>query len=153
MLDPVTNPVPVTVRVNADPPAIAVLGDIPLVVGAALPLILNVRVPVVPPPGDGLDTATVAEPILATSLEESAMVNCAALTNVVVRAALFHNACDVETKPLPFTVNVSPEPPAITELGESDVICGTEFPVTVKVCPLDVPPPGVGVWTVTVCAP
>ena len=53
---------------------------------------------------------------------------------------------------LPFTVKVNPVPPAVAEPGLRLVIVGTGL-LIVKVCGLDVPPPGTGLSTVTDCAP
>src|SRR2546426_9431293 len=50
--------VPLTVRVKAAPPAIVLLGEIELSVGAGLLLLEKVCAPEAPPPGVGLTTAT-----------------------------------------------------------------------------------------------
>jgi hypothetical protein len=57
--DPLRKPVPVTYRVNAAPPAVALEGDRLLIVGTGLDaLMVNVDPAVVPPPGAGLNTVT-----------------------------------------------------------------------------------------------
>ena len=46
------------------------------------------------------------------------------MTNVVESEAPFHRTTALEPNPLPFTVNVKLEAPAVIELGLSDVIFG-----------------------------
>ncbi len=72
----------------------------------------------VPPPGAGLTTDTEALPTLAISLAAIAAVTCVALTKVVVRSEPFQRTTELETKLVPFTVNVNPEPPAVALVGE-----------------------------------
>ncbi len=57
---PATNPVPVRVNVKAAPPAVAEVGASEVRVGAEAALIVNDRLPDVPPPGAGFVTVTVA---------------------------------------------------------------------------------------------
>jgi len=149
--DDETNPVPFTVRVNAVPPAVALVGMIEVAVGAGL-LIVNVWPPEVPPPGAGFVTVTFAVPAVAISAAEIAAVNCAALTNVVVFDAPLNFTTDVDTKPEPFTVRVKPAPPAVALVGEIDVSTGTGLLIA-KACAFDVPPPGAGFVTVTFTDP
>lgn len=59
--------VPFTVSVNAVPPAVALVGDVDVIVGTGL-LIGNVSAPEVPPPGAGLVTVMLAVPELAISV-------------------------------------------------------------------------------------
>jgi hypothetical protein len=75
---------------------------------------------------------------------------------VVVRLVLFHLTTEEEMKLLPVTVSVKADPPLAAEEGFNVVATGTgllaaEF--IVKVSPDDVPPPGVGLKTVTVAVP
>jgi len=56
------------------------------------------------------------------------------------------------TKLLPFTVNVNAAPPAVALEGANEVILGTGL-FTAKVSAPDVPPPGVGLETVTLAVP
>ena len=59
----------VAVRVKAAPPAVALVGEIELSVGAGLVAVMvNVFALEVPPPGVGLNTVTEAVPVAATSL-------------------------------------------------------------------------------------
>jgi len=62
---------------------------------------------------------------------------------------------ELETKFVPFTVNVNAIEPAATLVGEIEVIVGTGFvaAVMVNVTEFDVPPPGVGFVTVTAGVP
>ena len=73
----------------------------------------------------------------------------------MVLSAPFHRTLDPETKLEPVTVRVKAGPPAVPELGEVEVRVGTGLltAVMVKVCAPDVPPPGVGLKTVTVAVP
>jgi len=57
-----------------------------------------------------------------------------------------------ETKFDPFTVNVNAPEPTNTLVGESVVMVGTGL-FTVKLTEFDVPPPGVGLTTVTGSTP
>jgi hypothetical protein len=68
-----------TVSVNVVPPAVVFGGDSELMDGTGL-LIGNVQVPEVPPPGLGLNTVILAEPVLLTSLAGTEAVICVALT-------------------------------------------------------------------------
>ena len=56
------------------------------------------------------------------------------------------------TKSLPLTVNVKLGPPAVVLEGLRLVITGTGL-LIVKVSVLEVPPPGVGLYTVTDAVP
>src|SRR5258708_38605741 len=57
-------------------------------------------------------------------------------------------------KLLPLAVNVKAAPPAVPPAGDSDVIVGTGLTLLiVKVAPLEVPPPGAGLTTVTLAVP
>jgi hypothetical protein len=123
---PVTKPVPVRVNVNAAPPAVAEAGAIEVSVGPETALIVNDRLPDVPPPGAGFVTVTVAEPAVTISAAVIAAVNCVALTNVVVLAAPLNFTTDVDTNPVPLTltVRVKAAPPAVALVGESEVSVG-----------------------------
>jgi hypothetical protein len=82
-------------------------------------------------------------------------VNCVAETNVVVRSPPFHRTTEFVTKLVPFTVNINATPPAVAELGTSPLVVGTGLllALIVNVCALEVPPPGVGLNTVTDAVP
>jgi len=146
-VEAVTNPEPFTVSVNAPEPASVLDGDSELIVGGGL-LMVNAAALVDPPPGVGLNTVTFTVPPVAMSLAKIAAVNCVALTKVVVRPAPFQRTTEVETKVVPFTVNVKAAPPAVVLVGEMLVSVGKGL-LMVKVCGLEVPPPGVGLNMVT----
>ena len=78
-----------------------------------------------PPPGDGVETVTLAVPAVAMSAAEIDARSCVALKNVVGRSAPFHRTIDDGTKLLPLTVRLNAAVPAVTEAGESDVATGT----------------------------
>ena len=84
----------------------------------------NVELPDVPPPGAGLVTVTGKLPTAAMSAGVTAAVSCVALTNVVALAAPLKFTTELETKPVPFTVNVKAAPPTVALVGESVVITG-----------------------------
>ena len=67
-------------------------------------------------------------------------------------AVPFQFTAEVLTKFVPFTVSVNDGPPAVAVLGERLVRCGKGL-LIVKVNPFEVPPPGVGLNTVTVAVP
>ena len=114
---PVTKPLPVIVSMNAAPPTVVLAGAIEVSVRAD-PLIVNDRVPDVPPPGAGFVTVTLAVPAVAISAAVIAAVSWVALTNVVVLAAPLNFTTDVDTNPVPFTVRVKAAPPAFALVGE-----------------------------------
>lgn len=78
-------------------------------------------------------------------------VSWVALTNVVARALPFHCTIELPTKLLPFTVSVNAPEPALTEVGDNEVIAGTGLfvAVTLKFIEFDAPPPGLGLLTKT----
>lgn len=106
----------------------------------------------VPPPGVGLVTVTVEVPAVARSVVVTVMSSVVEFTNAVVRALPFQFAVAPETKFSPVTVTVVVASPMNASFGESDVTVGTRLRTT-KLCPLDVPPPGVGLNTVIVEVP
>ena len=144
-------------RVKAEPPAVAELGEMAVRVGTGLfaAVMLKDFAPEVPPPGVGLNTVTDAVPTVAISDAGIAAVSWVEETKVVVRSRLFHRTFEVETKPVPVTVRVKAGPPAVAELGERVVMAGTGLfaKVMVNVFAAEVPPPGVGLKTVTEAVP
>jgi hypothetical protein len=143
--------VPFTVRVNATPPRVALAGEMLVVVG---PLLFTVRVWAldVPPPGAGFVTVMLNVPPVVRSLAGIAAVNCVALPKVVARAEPLKFTTDVETKLVPFTVIVNAVSPTFLLAGAMLVVVGSKL-FTVKVCPLEVPPPGVRLVTVILNVP
>src|ERR1043166_9075869 len=153
--DPFTKPLPLTDRVKAEVPAVALDGDRLLMVGTGLgALTVNVDPAEVPPPGAGLNTVTWAVPALAISVVEIAADTFVALTKVVVRAAPFQFTTDPFTKPLPLTDRVKAAVPAVALDGDRLLMAGTGLgALTVNVDPAEVPPPGAGLNTVTCAVP
>ena len=121
-LAPFTKPAPLTVRVNAAEPAIAVAGDNEVTVGTVLLIVNDTAFDV--PPGAGFVTVTVAVPAVAISAAVIAAVSWVAFTNVVVLAAPLNFTTDADTNPVPFTVNVNAAPPAVALVGEIEVSVG-----------------------------
>ena len=78
-VEPFTKFVPVTVSVKAAPPAVALVGERAVMVGAGL-LMVNATLPEVPPPGAGVVTDTLAVPAEAMSAALIAAVKDVALT-------------------------------------------------------------------------
>jgi hypothetical protein len=94
-----------------------------------------------------LDTEIAAVPWNAVSVAETMAVSCVGLTNVVGRGDPFQFTASPSTKSVPFTVNVKPVAPQYgVEDGTSPETVGA---TTENVIPLEVPPPGGGVNTVT----
>src|SRR3989454_1016756 len=150
-VDPFTNPVPLTVSVKAAPPTVALVGVSPVIVGMGL-LTGNVCAAEVPPPGVGVNTVTCGVPAVAMSAAGIAAVSWVALMKVVVRAAPFHCTALPFTNPVPFTVSVKPAPPKGVLAGDSEEIVGAALLIE-SVRAAEVPPPGVGVMTVTEAVP
>lgn len=117
-------PVPFNVKVKPAPPAITGDGSMLVKVGSGL-LMVKLRALVVPPPGAGLLTVTLAVPAAKTSAAVIAAVNCVALTNVVVRAPPFHCTIEVLLKFAPLTVSGNAALPAIAAVGLRLVKVGT----------------------------
>ena len=148
--------VPVTVRVNPEPPAVAELGLKLLSVGTGLGAIMvKLSTPEVPPPGVGLKAVTLAVPAVAMSAARIAAVSWVDEPYVVVRSEPFHLTTEPETKLVPFTVRVKALPPAVAEEGLMLVVVGTGLfgTLIVKVWALEAPPPGAGLKTVTLTEP
>ena len=153
--EPFMKPVPLTARLNAVPPAVALAGSRLVMVGAGLgALIVNVAAGEVPPPGAGLNTVTWAVPELAMSVAVIAEVNCVVLTYIVVRAAPFQFTTELLMKPEPLTVRLKAVPPAVALLGERLVIVGAGLgALIVNAAAAEAPPPGAGLKTVTWAVP
>jgi len=119
---------PLTVRVNAGPPAVALLGESAEIVGIGLALlIVNTALPEVPPPGVGFLTVIEADPEEATSEAGTRADNWVALTYVVVSELLFQRTVEVAMKPPPLTVRVNDAAPAVALAGVIDEIEGAGF--------------------------
>src|SRR5689334_12756720 len=116
---------------------------------------VKLALPEVPPPGVGLNTVTWAVPADLTSAPLTDAVICVPLTYVVVRFVPFQFTMEPATNPLPFTVRVKAPLPAAAEDGDNNVIEGVGLgaAVMVKLALPEVPPPGVGLNTVTWAVP
>jgi hypothetical protein len=108
----------------------------------------------VPPPGLGLKTVTLADPPAATSLPEMDARNRFPFSKVVGRSAPFQRTTELEIKPDPATDRVNPALPATAEDGSINPMDGTGFgAVIVNDTEFEVPPPGLGLTTVTLADP
>ena len=105
-----------------------------------------------PPPGPGLLTVMLAVPARPISLAEIEAVSVVAPPNVVGRSDPFHRTVEPETKLDPETVRVKAGPPALAEVGLIPEIDGTGFRMA-KDRELELPPPGLGLLTVTEAVP
>jgi hypothetical protein len=143
--------VPVTVTAKPGSPANAEFGFRDATVGTGL-LTVKVNVPDAPPPGAGLETETIFVPPVAMSAAVIAACKLVLETNVVVRAPAFHSTVEEGTKFVPVTVSVNAAPPSRAEFGFMDAIVGVGL-LIVNARPLDVPPPGAGLKTVTIAVP
>jgi hypothetical protein len=150
-VEPATKFVPVSVSVNVEPPAVADAGEMEVSVGDGL-LIVKTRSREVPPPGVGFATDTALIPPRATSDAGTLAVSEVSLTNVVVSGVPSHLTVDAPTNPVPVRVSVNVEAPAVTKVGEMEVSVGAGL-LMLKVCAEEVPPPGVGLKTVTEAVP
>jgi hypothetical protein len=110
---------PFTVNVNDALPAVALVGLIEVIEGPGLTVKL-VELEASPPEV----TVTGIVPAVAIKLDGTAAVNCVLLTNVVARADPFHCTTAPDENPLPFTVSVSPGPPAVALFGEIELTAG-----------------------------
>ncbi len=150
--DPLTKLLPLIVRTKSVPPAAVEAGLRLFKFGRGL-LIVSVDASEVPPPGADVNTVTFAVPAAAMSEAGIAAVNRDGETYVVVRLAPFHCTIESAMKPLPFTVSVKAEPPAVRDKGLKFEIVGAGGSVIVKLWAFEVPPPGAGLNTVTLAVP
>jgi len=93
--------------------------------------IVNVTAPDVAP--HGLTTVIEAVPAVAIREAGTVAVSWVGETNVVASAVPFHFTVEVETKFVPFTVNVNCAPPAEAQVGLSELIVGTALIVITSV--------------------
>ena len=121
-MEPAVNPEPLTVNVKAAPPACAVAGLIPEMVGRLVPaVIVKAAVFDVAPLAI---TAIVADPALEIRLAPTEAVSWLALTNDVGSAAPFHTTVAPPVKPEPLTVSVNPALPDCADAGLTLVMVG-----------------------------
>ena len=152
--EPAIKLLPLAVNVNVAEPAVIEDGEMVVKtgVGLATGLMVKVNAADVPPPGVGLNIVTLAVPAVSISDAGTLAVSCVLLINVVTRERVFHLITDPAMKLLPLAVNVNVAAPAVTEVGAMEVNNGEGFEI-VKVDADDVPPPGVGLNTVTLAVP
>jgi len=84
-------------------------------------------------PPHGVTTVIEAVPAVAMKAAGTVAVSCVAETNVVVSAVPFHLTVEPDTKLVPFTVNVNCAPPAVAQVGLSELIVGTALIVITRV--------------------
>jgi hypothetical protein len=89
---------------------------------------------VTPPHGFGVTTVTGAVPAVAIKEAGTVAVSCVAETNVVASGLPFQFTVEVETKFVPFTVNVNCGPPAVAQVGLSALMVGLALIVITSVC-------------------
>jgi xanthosine utilization system XapX-like protein len=119
------NPLPFTIRVNAGPPAVALVGLIELIIGGGL--IVNVTEFEVAPP-ELIVTGTM--PGVTSRLAGTAAVTWVVLPGdtVVVKAVPLKLTDESEPNPAPFTVKVNPGAPAVANIGLMLVMLGAIVP-------------------------
>ena len=81
----------------------------------------------------GLTTVIEAVPAVAMREASTVAVSWVEETNVVVSAVPFQFTVEPETKLVPFTVNVNCAPPAVAQVGLSELIVGTALIVITSV--------------------
>ena len=93
-------------------------------------VIVNVVAPDVAP-----QLATVIDAVPAVAISEAGTVAVSRVdeTNVVANAVPFHFTVEVEPKFVPFTVNVNCAPPAVAQIGLSELMVGGALIVNVSV--------------------
>jgi len=98
---------------------------------AGVAAIVNVCAFEVPP--HWVTTVTEAVPVVAMRAAGTVAVSCVAETNVVVSGLPFQFTVEPETKLVPFTVNVNCGPPAVAQVGLSELTVGAALIVTTSV--------------------
>ena len=78
-----------------------------------------------------LTTVIEAVPAVAMRAAGTVAVSCVAETNVVVSAVPFQFTAEIAAKFVPLTVNVNPRPPAVAQVGLSELIVGGAMIVNV----------------------
>ena len=112
---PERKPEPLTVNVNAGPPAATEAGAMLVTVGACV-VIGNVAVLEVTPLG--LIRVTMAAPAAATRFAGTVAVACVALAKVVERGEPFQRRTQLVAKLTPVAVRVNDAEPSVAEAGE-----------------------------------
>ena len=99
---------------------------------AGVAAIVNVCAFDVPP--HGVTTVIEAVPALAMSEAGTVAVSCVAEINVVVSGLPFQFTVEPETKLVPFTVSINCGPPAVAQVGLSELTDGAGLIVITSVC-------------------
>jgi hypothetical protein len=115
---PVENPEPLAVRVNAGPPAVAVLGEILVRVSGGGLIVKIAALETWPAVCAVID----AIPGWAIRLAGTVTVSCPEFTTIPNSAELFQNRTVLALNPVPLTVSVKLGPPAVADVGEMLVI-------------------------------
>ena len=144
--DPETKFVPLTVTMKLAPPAVVEVGLMEVVVGTGFKTTNAVDV-AEPPPGVGLVNTIVEVPVVAVLAVVKDMVSCVDNATVVALLAPLKVAVVFALKPVPVMVRVG-DVFTNVEVGENAAMVGIGF-TAVKIWALDIPPPRVGVNTVT----
>jgi hypothetical protein len=95
--------------------------------------IVSVTAVDVAPQGLGFTTVIEAVPALAIREAGTVAVSCVEETYVVASAVPFQFTVEVETKFVPFTVNVNGGPPGVTQAGSIELIAGAALIVMTRV--------------------
>ena len=133
-IEPGTKLVPVTVKVKAAPPAVALLGEMDVMVGVVggTGATRKFTAGEVPAPDPEFTTVTDWDPAVATSLAVICACRELPLSTIVVRGLPFQFNVAPDAKLAPFTVNVSAGAPATTLTGEIEQITGVLVDETLK---------------------
>ena len=123
--------VPFTVTVKSGPPGATQVGLMVVMDGVAV--IVKITAFDVPPQGLGFTTVIEAVPGFLMFAFGTVAVSWVAETNVVVSAIPFQLTVELVTKFVPFTVNVNALPPAMAQVGLSELIEGVLHGVGVGV--------------------
>lgn len=102
-----------------------------------------------------MKTVILNVPAMVKSLAGMVAVSSVVLIRFVARSAPLSLTTEVETKFVPVTVMVNPASPKVLLEGEMLVVLGSGLSAvfTVKLCALEVPPPGVGLNTLILYVP
>ena len=124
-VDPLTNPLPVTARVNAELPSAAVDGfKLAIAGGVCVALTVKLALPESVP--SGLLTVIVATPVVDSKLAGIVAVSCSPETYAVASCVPFHSTSESGRKFAPFTVSVVAGLPGAALVGLKDAIEGNE---------------------------
>ena len=148
-VNPATNPLPISPRLNAGEPAVIEDFDSPVNVGKGLLITLNGIAALIPPLGPGLTNVTWTVPAVA-----SAVAGICAYHNVPIGCTgkMSEPKCKVvkpDTNPEPVRMRLSAGDPLGVHDFDNAVNVGTGLSTTLKVNCALVPPPGPGLVSIT----